>query len=188
MMVDYILENEDLDVFGGPATIDLSVDFGRTGERGSRTWVGNGDPAIVLASQDIKLFDLYINTNAADYSWLYQYVAEIGGPAWVKVLRLNPQQASKISTVTFTSGEATLNIPTSTITSDTTLDASQFIVRYNLENAAGNPVASSFTYSIETISTVKYIQIVINGAEWNGTAWTSLGGDHKVHTFISYLS
>lgn len=187
-MVDYILENEDLDVFGGPATVDVSVDFGRAGERGSRTWVGNGNPATVLASQDVKLYDTYINTSAADYSWMYQYVAEVGTPAWTKILKLNPQQASAITTASFTAGEATINIPISTITSDTTVIASQFTVRYNLENAAGNPVASSFTYSIATISTVKYIQIVINGAEWNGTSWSNLSGDHKVHTFISYLS
>jgi hypothetical protein len=187
-MVDYILENEDLDVFGGPSTVDVSVDFGRTGERGSRTWVGNGNPATVLASQDVKLYDLYINTSAADYGWTYQYVAEVGTPAWVKVLR--PSPASRITAATFTTGSATINIPVSTITSDTTVAANQFTIRYNIENSAGNPVASSFTYSITTISSVKYVQIIIKGAEWNGTSWSNLNSvtPYNVHTSISYLS
>jgi hypothetical protein len=112
----------------------------------------------------------------------------VGNPVWRRVLKLNPQQNSKISTVTFDAGEGTLDIPLSTITEDTTVLASQFIIRYNFENAAGEPVASSFTYSIETILSVKYLRIVFNSIAWDGTDWTSLSGTHKVHTFISYLS
>jgi hypothetical protein len=186
-MVDYILQNEDLDVFGGPSTIDLSLDFGRTGERGGRTWVGSGNPAVVLASQDVKLYDLYVNTSQSDYGWTYQYIPDIGFPQWVKVLRPNP--ASRISSVVFTSGEGILQIPTSTITSDTTLATNQFTIRYSIEDASGNPIASSFTYSLPTILGVRYIEIVINGAEWNGTSWSSLNSvtPYKVHTSISYL-
>jgi hypothetical protein len=189
-MVDYVLSTVDLDVFGGPTSLNVSTDFGKTGDRGTRVWVGNGDPAQVLTTQDIALYDLYINTNTVDqfYSWLYQYVPEVGNPTWVRTLRLNPQQNSRVSLVTFEDGEGTLDIPTSVITADTTLTADKFFVRYNFENNAGNPVASSFTYSIETILSVKYIRIVFKGAEWDGTDWSSLNGTHKVHTFISYLS
>jgi hypothetical protein len=189
-VVDYVLETVDLDVFGGPTSLDVSTDFGRAGQRGTRVWVGTGPPEITLTTQDIALYDLYINTNTVDeyYSWLYQYVPEVGNPAWRRVLKLNPQQNSKISLVSFDGGEGTLDIPLSTITEDTAVTADKFIIRFNLENAAGNPVASSFTYSIETILSVKYLRIVINGAGWDGTDWTSLNGSHKVHTFISYLS
>jgi hypothetical protein len=189
-MVDYVLETIDLDVFGGPTSLDVSTDFGRPGQRGTRVWVGNGAPELTLTTQDIALYDLYINTNTVSeyYSWLYQYVPEVGNPTWRRTLKLNPQQNSKISVVSFDSGEGTLDIPLSTITEDTTVTASQFIIRFNLENNAGNPVANSFTYSIQTILGVKYLRIVINGAEWNGTIWTNLAGSHKVHTFISYLS
>lgn len=189
-MVDYVLETVDLDVFGGPTSLEVSTDFGKPGQRGTRTWVGTGAPELTLTTQDIALYDLYINTNTVDqyYSWLYQYVPEVGNPVWRRVLKLNPQQNSKISLVSFDAGEGTLDIPLSVITEDTTVTADKFIIRYNFENAAGNPVASSFTYTIETILSVKYLRIVIKGAEWDGTDWTNLAGSHKVHTFISYLS
>jgi hypothetical protein len=189
-VVDYVLETVDLDVFGGPTSLDVSTDFGKAGVRGTRVWVGTGPPELTLTTQDIALYDLYINTNTVDqyYSWLYQYVPEVGNPAWRRVLKLNPQQNSKISLVSFDGGEGTLDIPLSTITEDTAVTADKFIIRFNLENAIGNPVASSFTYSIETILGVKYLRIVINGAAWDGTDWTGLSGSHKVHTFISYLS
>jgi hypothetical protein len=119
---------------------------------------------------------------------LYQYVPEVGNPVWRRTLKLNPQQNSKISTVTFDAGEGTLDIPLSTITEDTTVTASQFIIRYSFENTAGEPVASSFTYSIQTILSVKYLRIVFKAVDWDGTAWGNLGGTHKIHTFISYLS
>jgi hypothetical protein len=194
-MVDYVLSTVDLDVFGGPTTLDVSTDFGKTGDRGTRVWVGNGPPADTLTTQDVKLYDLYINTNTSPdfYSWLYQYVPEVGNPTWVKTLRLNPQQNSKISLITFEDGTATLDIPTSIVTADTTLTADKFTIRYNFENGTyspntGNPVASSFTYGIETILGVKYLRIIFKGAEWNGTEWNDLSGSYKVHTFISYLS
>lgn len=189
-MVDYVLSTVNLDVFGGPTSLDVSTDFGKTGDRGSRIWAGNGNPAQTLTTQDIALYDFYINTNTVDqyYSWLYQYVPEVGTPTWSRVLKLNPQQNSKISLVTFTAGEATLDIPLSSITADTAVTTAQFIIRHNFENNAGNPVASSFTYSIETVLSVKYLRIVFNAAEFNGTTWSALTGSHKVHTFVSYLS
>jgi hypothetical protein len=184
-MADYLFQNEDLDVFGGPTSVDVSLDFGRTGQRGTRTWVGNGDPATILESQDVIIYDLYIDSGSSD-GWMYQYVPEIGGPAWRQVLRLNQQQDSRITSKDFTTGQTTLSIPTSQITTDTTLVADQFIIRYNIENE--NPIASSFTYSITTVSSVKYLQIVIKAAEWNGTSWANLSGAHNIHSFISYES
>lgn len=190
-MIDYVLSTVDLDVFGGPTTLDISTDFGKTGDRGSRIWAGNGNPATTLTTQDIALYDLYINTNTVDqyYSWMYQYVPEVGNPTWKQILKLNPQQNSKISLVTFTAGSATLDIPLTNITADSTTDINRFIVRHNFENTAGNPVASSFTYEITAlILGVRYLRITFKGAEFDGTDWTALVGSHKVHTFVSYLS
>jgi hypothetical protein len=198
-MADVVLQTVDLDVFGGPTSLNVSTDFGKSGERGTRTWVGNGDPAITLTTQDVKLYDLYINTDDFDnfYSWLYQYVPNIGSPAWERVLKLNQQQYSSINLINFDDGTAVLNIPMSNITTDTSLTTSRFIIRYNFKNgiyngttpleSTGSPIASSFSYGIPIISGVRYLQIVFKGASFDGTDWTSLSGDQEVHTFISYL-
>ena len=34
-MADVVLSTVDLDVFGGPTSLDVSVDFGQTGSRGN---------------------------------------------------------------------------------------------------------------------------------------------------------
>jgi hypothetical protein len=189
-MVDYVLQTVDLDVFGGPASLNVSTDFGKTGDRGTRVWVGTGPPEQILTTQDIALYDLYINTNSVDqyYSWLYQYVPQIGTPTWQRVLKLNPSQYSSISVATFEDGSATLDIPISNITTDPTIGINQFIFRYSLENSAGFPISSSFTYSLETVLSVRYLRIVFKAIEFDGTEWLNLSGSYKVHTFVSYLS
>jgi hypothetical protein len=190
-MAQTLLSTVDLDVFGGPSTVEVSADFGQTGERGSRIWVGNGAPELTLtSSQVIKIGDLFINTNTVDkyYSWLYTYTETVGGAAWVRVLKLNPSLFSTISNPTFDAGDATVNIPLLDITSDVSVSPEQFIVRYSMENAAGDPIASSFTYSIETILSVRYLQIRLSAVKYSGTTWSNLTGSHPVHILVSYLS
>ena len=199
-MVNVVLQTVDLDVFGGPTSLNVSTDFGKAGVRGTRVWVGNGAPETELITQDVNLYDLFINTNSFDeyYSWLYQYVPSIGSPAWERVLKLNPSQYSSINLINFDEGTAILNIPMANITKDTTLLTSQFIIRSSFENgvyngttpaeSTGSPIASSFTYGIPIISGVRYLQIVFKAAAFDGTDWAGLEGSHKVHTFVSYLS
>jgi hypothetical protein len=191
-MVDVILQTPELDVFGGPALVNVSTDFGKAGERGTRTWVNNGLPSLALAGQDVKLYDLYINTNPSPdvYGYLYQYVPSIGSPVWEEVLRLNPQQYSQIAVVPFTSGSGTLNIPLNLITKRTgsALLLSDFIFRYNLENSAGNPVASSFTYSLQPSVNPTTLRVIIKASSIDGSTISPLTSSEKVHYFVSYLS
>lgn len=185
------LNPASLDVYGGPASVNVALDYGRQGDRGSRIWVGNGNPTQVLSGQDIKVGDLFINTNTTNqfYSWLYVYTESVGGPAWETALKLNPSQYSLISTSSFNqNGLATINIPMTQITKDTAVFKEQFIIRYSIENEDSNPVASSFEYSIVTIADILYLQIVVSAVKYSGSAWSNLTGNHKVHTFVSYLS
>lgn len=182
------IDNIDLTIFGGPTELDVSVDFGEQGVRGSRIWAGNGDPSVYLVGQDIQLYDWYINTNttATYYSWMYQYVLEVGTPTWTPVLKLNPSQYSTIATTTFTAGATTINIPVSNLTTVNGVSASNFIIRYSIANSTA--VSSGFTYSITGTYPSQNIAIVINAASWNGTTWSNLTGSKDVHLFISYKS
>jgi hypothetical protein len=180
------IDNIDLTIFGGPTELDVSVDFGEQGIRGSRIWAGSGDPLVALVNQPYQLYDWYINTNTSAnyYSWMYQYVLEVGSPVWVPVIKLDPSQYSVISTTTFTAGSSTINIPVSNLTNVNGVNASQFIIRHSVVNA--NPVASSFTYSITGTYPTQNISIVVKAASWNGTTWSNLTGSQDVHLFISY--
>jgi hypothetical protein len=188
-----------LDVYGGPASIDVSLDYGRQGDRGSRIWVGSGNPVQALSGQEIRVGDLFINTNTTDqfYSWLYVYIESVAGPAWETALRLNPSQYSLISNASFNSqGVATILVPMTEITRDTAIFKEQFTVRYSIENTSSDPVASSFEYDIATIpdaqdNDIVYLRIIISAVKYSGSTWSSLvteNSNTKVHLFISYLS
>lgn len=182
-MAEIVLQTVDLDVFGGPTSLDVSIDFGQTGDRGSRIYSGIGDPNTFLVGQEIKLYDLYINTNSVDnyYGWLYQYIEQVGNPAWVRILQLNPSQYSAIKTVSFSSGTGTITIPISDLTGDTGVSVSDFIIRYNIDGT--NPVATSFTSAIVSTNLV----ITVKCAEYSGGSWSNITASKNVHLFISYL-
>jgi hypothetical protein len=189
--IDVNLSPASLDVYGGPASIDLALDYGAQGQRGSKIWVGSGNPVQQLSGQDVKVGDFFINTlQGADfYGWLYAYVESVSGPAWELALRLSPQQISTIVTRSFnSSGIATIDVPVSDITKDLTVIKDQFTIRYNIENSA--PIASSFEYDIVRVPAVtgpQFLRITVSATKYSGSAWSSLTGNNKIHLFISYL-
>lgn len=185
-MAEVLLDNVDLTVFGGPTTLDVSVDVGSPGTRGSKIWSGAGSPYQNTTTSELLINDLYINTETTGQfpGWLYQYVVAPGGIEWSPILVLNPPQYSAIAAPTFTTGSATINIPISNLTTANVTDVTKFIVRLNIEGA--NPVASSFTYSITGTYPNKNLAVVVNGASWNGTTWSNLTGSQNVHLLVSY--
>ena len=189
----YVLQTVDLDVFGGPSSVDVSTDFGRTGTRGSLFFTGVGPPERTLnSSQNIQVGDLYINSQpGVDYSWLYTYNQRIGAPVWEKTLKLNPTQNLKRYSVAFnSSGEGIIRIPLSSLLDTAIITSPQlinFTITYTIEGQ--NPIASSFTYDFEQLgSEEKRLKITIKAAQYSGSAWSNLNVTTVVHTDISYIS
>jgi hypothetical protein len=186
-MADVVISNDDLTVLAGPSTVELLVDIGPTGTRGSKFFVGVGNPNSVSISTKI-LNDMYINSAPGpDYGYLYQYVAEPGGNAWVEVLKLNPTIYSKLHTVTFASGTSayagngSVVIPITDISTATGLTAENFNVQYSIQNT--KPLASSLS-SVDISGT----DLVINleASEYDGT-WVSFDAETSVHIFVSVM-
>ena len=198
-MVDVIIQTPTLDVFGGPASVDVSTDFGKPGQRGPIFWVGDRTPETFFSVSQlaqVNINDYFISTSSdpESYSWLYKLVPFFGvdGVRWEKVLRLSPQQYSSKDIVTFIEGVGILDILITNITTDdpsTVNFGEKFIIRNNFENSAARPISSSFTYSIieSVVPGIYYLRIVFNAADFNGTEWNRLEGSHNVHSFVSYL-
>lgn len=88
-MVDAI----DLTVVGGPSTVNVNVDLGATGQRGSMFYSLAGSPLVltttvsqlVPAVQDMDII-LDIGTTSATYGTIFQLVPGISGSVWTPLI------------------------------------------------------------------------------------------------------
>ncbi len=186
-MPEVLLSNDDITVLGPPSTIELLVDIGAQGIRGSQTFVGTGNPNSVLAGQDKELNDLYINTSPGpDYGYLYQYVAQPGGDTWVEILKMNPTIYSKNYSATFVGGIATITIPIDDITdASTAFIADNFSVQYSI--AHDSPVASAIAIPALTGNPPTNLVITLEAVEYVSSAWSALAEEVTVHLFITIV-
>jgi hypothetical protein len=185
-MPSVLLSNDDITVLGPPEIVELLIDVGPVGDRGSQIFVGAGNPNEVEIGQTPILNDLYLNIAAGEeYSYIYQYVSEPGGNTWIAVLKMNPVLYSKINEITFTGGNATLTIAIADIASltGTSLTANNFNVQYNILNS--NPIASSI--EIPTLVDPDYLVINFHAVKYSSSTWSNLSGAVKINLFISIV-
>lgn len=94
---------------GGPSAINLLVDYGAPGQRGSQIYTGPGNPTDAgMDIPSIQINDLFINLDPSsiDYLFLWQYNSQEGVVAWRKALRLIPNTVIINPLIKFINGEA----------------------------------------------------------------------------------
>jgi hypothetical protein len=187
-MPDVLLSNDDVTVLGPPEIVEVLVDIGPTGTRGSQTYVGAGDPNLLMSGSTIFgrpviLNDLYINTSPGpDYAYLYQYISAPGGNTWVQILKLNPTIYGELHLTTYDTGTGEVIIPIENIVTVTggALTANQFVVQHSVAHT--NPVATSISrQSIVGDNLVLEFEAV----EYTGSAWQPLDELVTMHIFIN---
>lgn len=190
--IEILLDNDDITVLGPPEIVELSVDIGAKGTRGSQIFVGVGNPNIISIGQTPLLNDMYINASPGpDYGYMYQYVSQPGGNTWVEVLRISPTIYSENHLATFvagtgaTTGSASVVIPLSNILTVTGAPptADHFNVQYTIAHT--NPTSSSMT-----IPSLVDDDLIINieAIEYDSGSWQALDGEITVHIFVSIVS
>ena len=196
-MPDVLLSNDDVTVLGPPNTVEVLVDIGPTGTRGSKVFVGSGNPNTLTSSgaifgQSIILNDLYINTSPGpDYSYMYQYVSEPGGNTWIEILDLNPTIYNKLHTTTYVNGQATITIPIANIVTVTgsPLTASDFVVQYSISHT--HAVASTVTVPA-LVGAGTNLVLNFKAAEYHpesgASDWIDLDEEVITHLLISVAS
>ena len=194
-MPDVVLLNEDVTVLAPPNTVEVLVDIGPAGTRGSQVFVGVGDPNFVSIGQTPILNDLYINTSPGqDYGYMYQYVSEPGGNTWIQILKISPTIYSENHLTTYASGEAQIIIPVSNIANvtGTPLTAANFNIQYSIVH--DNPIASSMSIPALTgagedlvinLKAVEHRSDIDSGPYGD---WALLTGEVTTHIFISIVA
>ena len=186
-MVSVVLNNDDVTVLAPPAIIEVLVDIGPQGTRGSQFFVGVGNPNSVNIGQTPNLNDLYINTSpGGELGYLYQYRSEPGGNVWVEVLDIYPSVYSENAQVTFESGTSEVIIPVADIVTvtGTPLVSENFSVQYSIAHT--NPVASAMQIPA-LVGAGDNLVINLEAVEYAGAAWSGLDESVTIHFNITIV-
>lgn len=187
------IASANLNILGGPSKIDVSVDYGQRGDRGSLILYGEGKPYLVSLPETPLLYDMYVNLLPSDdeYQWVYQYVNTPTGLAWTSLFKLQPNTYSKNENLSFVDGSVEVWIPIVSVTGQenplSTLSASNFNVQYSI--VSQNPIASSISIGdIETSPTdILSLPITIHASELVSGTWSDLSGQNAVHLFVTVV-
>jgi hypothetical protein len=186
-MPTVVFTNDDVTVLAPPPVVEVLVDIGPQGIRGSQFFVGVGNPNSVDIGQTVNLNDLYINTSpGGELGYLYQYRSEPGGDTWVEVLDIYPSVYSENAEVTFTSGSAEVVIPVADIVtvSGTSLTAENFSVQYTIAHT--NPVASAMQIP-PLAGAGDNLVINIDAVEYATGSWSALDDSVTIHFNITIV-
>jgi hypothetical protein len=186
-MTNVVLNNDDITIFAPPAIVELLVDIGPQGTRGSQFFVGVGNPNSVNIGQTPNLNDLYINTSpGGELGYLYQYRSEPGGNVWVEVLDIYPSVYSENAQVTFEAGSAEVVIPVAEIVTvtGTPLLSENFSVQYSIAHT--NPVASAMQIPA-LVGAGTNLVINLEAVEYAGAAWSALDDSVTIHFNITIV-
>lgn len=92
---DVPVSSESVVALGGPASVNLQLDIGPRGPRGSNIFSGSLSPESffteeVIASLNPQLYDIYVNIDESgeDYGVFYQYQDVLGVFEWVELAQL----------------------------------------------------------------------------------------------------
>lgn len=193
MPVEVLVNTEDITVLGPPPVVNVQLDIGATGVRGSKVFVGTGAPNSLTTNgtifgQTLYLNDLYINNAPGeDYSYMYQYISSLGTNTWVPILKINPTLYSRNFLQTFTSGTTTISIPIADIVqvTGTPLTEENFSIKFSIGHS--NPTAASITSVAITGASSDTLSISLKAAELNSGTWSNLAETVTVHLLITIV-
>lgn len=135
-MVDVVLSSDNVTVLGGPEQVDVDLNIGASGERGSIFFTGLQNPNS-LTTQDFteapKIFDIYIVNDPSSNNYLqaYQYLNQDGVLSWLPSFKISQTITAFNKVVTFTSGEASIILD---------------VADLGLENVTFDSFVNSFAY------------------------------------------
>jgi hypothetical protein len=97
MAITSVVNTDQITVLGPPSSIDLQVDLGATGERGSIIYAAAGEPAgsgsVAFINVPPKVGDVYLQTDEENQLTIYQFISVPGNPnQWQEVTILSGAQ------------------------------------------------------------------------------------------------
>jgi hypothetical protein len=200
--VNSILSSDNVTVLGGPARLEVDLNIGASGTRGSLFFVGTQNPNSLNPNLDFPslpiVFDIFINVNAAseDYLQAYQYVNQEGINTWVPTFNINQKVYSVNKVLEFVAGEATALLNVSDLGLDTLpfenlnnsfayFNVQATVSNIDLENQSSPAIPCAFSLTVgdayfdnsgsfDPGEFPLFLPVVVKAVEFNGTAWSAI--------------
>lgn len=188
-MVDTTIASENVVVLGGIETLNLEVDFGPSGNRGSNIFRGTAVPNDTTTSAlSAQIFDLYINTSTRDLYQLVNYPGGFQNTRWEKLFSLIPNLYSKKDLVTFINGTAETLIPVVDISPDAVgLPSESFAIQHNLLSTSVTASAISVGQIYVDNAGDLQIPVTLTASELIDGEWTPLSATKTVDWLITVV-
>lgn len=192
-MSEIVVSSEDLTVFGGPATVNVEVDFGPSGSRGSYIYNLSDSPNNFpnLLPSGYQLNDMVINVGpqSDEYLYMYQYISQDGTLTWKRLFRLIPNLFNKnYASKSFTDGIAEFAINLIDIVPSDRIGvvtSASFNIQASVINTTG-PVSISVGVGEVTLSNT--LPITLTAIQFDGTNWAPLPDNtYTIHMSISVV-
>jgi hypothetical protein len=206
-MAEVAYSSESITVLGGPSRVNVEIDVGPQGKRGTFVLYGFENPNDENASflDTPVLFDLYVVTDprSEDYLQIFSYINQDGQFLWVPVLKLTPNVYSTSRVIVFDNGVADLKINLfelglANVEYPTLIGTSTFFnVQATLSNVnLANPESPNFLPSMHSILVGDVdedevdgqlkLPITITAAEFTGSALQPID-DKSVILYLSII-
>jgi hypothetical protein len=167
MAINLVVQDDNLTVYGPPQSIELAVDIGPKGDKGSKIYTGPGDPNVnsgLFISDPASISDIFIrNDLGGDYGVLYQYVSVPGGNEWQTVLRFQPITYNDIVDVVFSSGSASFLIPLTSLYENAPANLTAEDISIVLTPQHSSPVSVTISNKIILLGTSRSLQVSLIG-------------------------
>jgi hypothetical protein len=190
MAINSIVQSDSITVFGPPEVIEVGLDIGPSGERGSVIYSGSGDPNIntgAFINESAKVKDLYVRTDAGgNYGVVYQYNSVPSGNEWQSVLKFQPSIYTTIEDLVFTSGSATVNIPVADFYQDAPATLASTNISIQLTPEHSEAIAYSILSKGIVNSGTRNLVFTVKAKQIAGST-TDLSGTVKFNVFISIV-
>lgn len=192
MTTEVLVSTDELLVLGGPETINVEVDYGPKGDRGSLFFAGNGEPTSTTTTElDAQVYDFYLNVQQSHdgFATIYQLVQIPGGTQWQQILSLLPNVYSFNTDKAFVSNATTIDVPLINLIPFEligSVTSENFNVQYSISGTG--PIASSI--SVDNISGgtgSETLPITIFASELVEGEWINPSGQRTIHLFISMV-
>jgi hypothetical protein len=201
MSIEVLLNNSDISVIGPPDTVELQLDVGGKGTRGSQIFSGFDDPNTTPPDETVLPNDIFIRESQGQTEgYIYQYLSDgAGGFQWEKIGSLKPSIYSEVVSLGASAGNlsASAGIYTYQVSlseafteySATSISANNLHVQISTEFNDAPVVTSVKTKSVDSLSNVidvDFYSIYYNSAS---TQWIDLTDTSaKHHVTLSLLA